>query len=253
MTVSGCSGTLNQSGEVESLRKVNIIEFETLQTIGEFLRLDSFKFTHPLFKKGAMSSVLDRVNVHRGDSVAGILHVVQGDRESLLLVEQFRLPTLMKASDGQPDMARLNSNEGAGRLLELIAGMRKPGEPWLEAFLRECEEETNIKPAFAEHIGSFYPSPGACSEQVHLYYARSELDNDSPWPETDPPGAAGHGDSTEDIRRHFISPSEFFEMIENGILRDGKCFVAAEWMRRPENWKRFNLSERSVEMSEGQT
>ncbi|MEL6828968.1 MAG: NUDIX hydrolase [Pseudomonadota bacterium] len=223
------------------MSRVRFLEHKTLHAVGSFLRLDLFLVTYPKFEHGEMTGETPLVNVHRGDSVTGLLHLVRGDQQSLLLVEQFRLPTLLQADTGQPDMDQINQDPDAGRMIELMAGMRKPGEPWLEAFRRECVEETGIDPDDSEYISSFYPSPGACSEQIHLYYGRINWPDDKAWPETDASEAAGFGDESEDIRRHFVTPAEFLEMVENGTLKDGKCFVAAEWMRRAENADRFGF------------
>ena len=223
------------------MKRVRILDHETLQAVGSFLRLDRFRVIYPKFNQDDAPIEADYVNVHRGDAVAGLLHLVKGDEQTLLLVEQFRLPTLLKADTGQPDMGELHADPEAGRMLELMAGMRKPGEPWLEAFRRECLEETKLDPDETEYIGSYYPSPGACSEQIHLYYGRIDWPADTPLPETDSPEAADFGDSSENIRRHFVSPKTYLDMLAQGVLVDGKCFVAAEWMRRPENAPRFGL------------
>ena len=219
------------------MRKVKFKEHATLAKLGSFLRLDRFKIVHPKFNPGEMSEEMTLVNVHRGDAVAGILHVVGKGKQTLLMVEQFRMPTLIDADSGLPDLKKVDRDkEHAGRMLELMAGMQQPGEPWLEAFRRECEEETGFVPDHADFIGSFYPSPGACSEQIHLYYARFDWPDDKPWPETEPDDQRGRGVETEDIRRHAGSPQDLLDMVSDGRILDGKCFAAAEWMRRPENF-----------------
>lgn len=219
------------------MRKVKFKEHTTLAKLGSFLRLDRFKIVHPMFNPGEMSDEMTLVNVHRGDAVAGILHVVGQDRQTLLLVEQFRMPTLIDADSGLPDLKKVDrEKEHAGRMLELMAGMQQPGEPWLEAFRRECEEEIGFVPDHADFIGSFYPSPGACSEQIHLYYARFDWPENKDWPETEADDQRGRGVDNEDIRRHAVSPQEFLDMVADGRILDGKCYAAAEWMRRPENF-----------------
>lgn len=218
-------------------RKVQFREHATLAKLGSFLRLDRFKIIHPKFNPGEMSDPQTLVNVHRGDAVAGILHIVGQDKQTLLLVEQFRMPTLIDSDTGLPDLDRIDrEHEHAGRMLELMAGMQQPGEPWLEAFRRECEEETGFVPDRADFIGSFYPSPGACSERIHLYYARIDWPDDKAFPETEADDQRGRGVDNEDIRRHCLSPREFLDMVGDGRILDGKCFAAAEWMRRPEHY-----------------
>jgi len=219
------------------MRKVQFREHATLAKLGSFLRLDRFKVVHPKYNPGEMSDELELVNVHRGDAVAGLLHVVGREGQTLLFVEQFRMPTLIEAETGLPDLEQIDrEKEQAGRMLELMAGMQQSGEPRLEAFRRECEEETGEVPDQAEYISSFYPSPGACSEQIHLFYARFDWPDDKPWPKTEPDDQRGRGVDSEDIRLHAIQPEDFLNMVSAGQIADGKCFAAAEWMRRPENF-----------------
>ncbi|MEZ6002246.1 NUDIX domain-containing protein [Hyphomonas sp.] len=223
------------------MRYVRFMEHETLAKVGTFLRLDRFKISFPKFAGSAMSEPQDVVNVFRGDSVAGLLHIQRSGRHGILLVEQFRMPTLIDPDTGLPDLDKTDRDETAGRFVELMAGTRRPGEPWMEAFRRECEEETGFNPDYVEFINSFYPSPGACSEMIHLYYGRIDWPEGEAWPETDKDEDANFGDDSEDIRRMFVLPAQFLAMIERGEIYDGKCLAAAEWMRRPENGKKIGL------------
>jgi hypothetical protein len=59
---------------------------------------------------------------------------------------------------------------------ELPAGSLKPGEDPDGAAARECHEEIGLVPADVERmLGSFYPTPGFCDEEMHLLPLRSEL------------------------------------------------------------------------------
>lgn len=219
-------------------RKVRFSSHDVLAKIGYFLQLDRYTVTYPLFKAGKFSSPTPLVNVHRRDAVAGIVHIVghgaHHGQQSLLLVEQFRMPTLLDAETGAPDFEKIDRElQNAGRILELMAGVRRDGEPPLESFRRECLEETNLTLTKVVHINSTYPSPGACSEKIHLFYGRVDWPEADPWPKTDSPEHSNFGDDSEDIRRHFYTIDEFFSKIEDGSIVDGKCLCAAEWMRRP--------------------
>ncbi|MEQ9315400.1 MAG: NUDIX hydrolase [Henriciella sp.] len=222
------------------MSKVRVLEHAVLHAFHSFLRLDLFRVSYPLFA-GGMSDPKDRVNVHRKDAVAGILHIVgEEGRQCLMLVEQFRLPTMIGAADGMPSLDEVNSGgEKTGRIIELMAGTQIVGEPWLETFRRECLEETNLEPDEVEFITSYYPSPGACSEQIHLYYGRIKWPVGRDWPETGADEWMSLGDEEEDIRGVFVTPAEFLDDVASGNNRDGKCLVAAEWMRR--NLHRFGL------------
>lgn len=52
---------------------------------------------------------------------------------------------------------------------ELPAGNTEPGEDPDVAARRECAEETGQLPSRVERLGSFYPTPGYCDEQMIFY------------------------------------------------------------------------------------
>ena len=200
-------------------QRVRIFQREVLAKLGTFLRLDKYEVAFPMFKSDEMSKPQPIVNVFRGDAVAGLLHISQHGKHYVLLVEQFRLPTLIDPISGLPDLERINRDKNAGRLIELIAGTQEPDEPWLETFRRECLEETGLAVKNVEFISSFYPSPGACSEQIHLYYGRVDWPDDEPLPgATDEDKTFGVGG--EDIRRITFEISEFLSAIEQGKITD---------------------------------
>lgn len=55
--------------------------------------------------------------------------------------------------------------------LEVPAGKLEPGEDPLVAAVRELGEETGYTAENIEKIGTFYSSPGFCSETLHFYLA----------------------------------------------------------------------------------
>jgi ADP-ribose pyrophosphatase len=85
---------------------------------------------------------------HRG-AVAMVPLTSDGD---VLLVRQFRLAT-------------------GGELLEIPAGTLDHGEEPLAAAEREIEEEVGMKAGKLELLGSFFVSPGWCSEKITVYLA----------------------------------------------------------------------------------
>src|SRR5262245_58752905 len=54
---------------------------------------------------------------------------------------------------------------------ELPAGSLKPGEDVERAARRECQEETGQVAAHLERLGSFFPTPGYCDEQMTFFKA----------------------------------------------------------------------------------
>lgn len=59
-----------------------------------------------------------------------------------------------------------------GTTLEVPAGRLEPGEDPTVAALRELEEETGLRADRVELLRTFWPAPGFCSEQVHLFEAQ---------------------------------------------------------------------------------
>lgn len=56
-------------------------------------------------------------------------------------------------------------------LLEIPAGGVEPGESLEEAVQRELQEETGQQAGRLERLCGFYPSPGFCSEFIHVFLA----------------------------------------------------------------------------------
>ena len=56
-------------------------------------------------------------------------------------------------------------------LLEIPAGKLEPGEDPRSCAARELEEETGCRAGTLKPLFAMYPTPGYCSEQLHLYYA----------------------------------------------------------------------------------
>ncbi|MBR2315273.1 MAG: NUDIX hydrolase [Clostridia bacterium] len=95
-------------------------------------------------------------------------------------------------------------------ILELPAGKLEKGEDPYDAGMRELEEETGFVTDKMESLGKFYPTPGYCSEIIHLYYAdnlqykKQNLDEDE----------------FLDVER--IKLEDAVRMVMNGEIKDGK-------------------------------
>lgn len=98
---------------------------------------------------------------------------------------------------------------------ELPAGSLKAGEEPASAAVRECHEETSLIPQSVEALGSFFPTPGYCDEEMHFYQAtglRTPMDGDP----------AAHRDADEDIKTAAFSISTIRTMIERREIVDMK-------------------------------
>ncbi|MCG8441112.1 MAG: NUDIX hydrolase, partial [Caulobacterales bacterium] len=205
-----------------------IIDFVRLQNLG-FLSLDRFLVRHKGLNGKLKTKPLPHVNVHRGDAVAALIvhRATAGDR--VFLVRQFRFSTCLRASDGGvDDEARLG--EHPGWIVELMAGMPKRGETQEEALHREAFEETGFKLTNVAKISTFFPSPGACSERIHLYYAEVDAPPDA---DVEPSRLAlGVKSEGEEIEVRAVSMAEFLDMVARNDIVDAKAIAAAEYVRR---------------------
>lgn len=104
---------------------------------------------------GSMTRELDRFVIRRGDSVGIVPLTRPGGR--IILVKQFRYPATRK-----------NHN---GYLWEIPAGMIDGGESPGDAARRELVEEIGLEPESMEYLTSFFLSPGAIDEKMHLFSA----------------------------------------------------------------------------------
>ena len=77
-------------------------------------------------------------------------------------------------------------------LWEIPAGSVDDGETPEAAAARECEEEIGLVPRAIERLGSFYPTPGFCDEEL-IFFKVSQL-------EAPPANSPHRPDDDEDIR-----------------------------------------------------
>src|SRR5262249_52373328 len=129
----------------------------------------------------------------------------------VIFTEQFRYPAYEK---------------GPGWLLEIPAGTIEDGEtddPRV-TLRRELMEEIGYEVMQFRKIASFYVSPGATSERIHLYYAAA-----SP---TDQKGKGGGlAAEGEDIRTVVMSVADALKKIESGEIVDAKTIIGLQWLQ----------------------
>jgi ADP-ribose pyrophosphatase len=113
-----------------------------------------------VFKGRVFSVRIDEVeyddgSTHRVDVVehgASVAIVATPASDELVLVRQYRHP--------------------AGTALwEIPAGRCEPGETLLDGANRELQEETGFHAGRLTKIGSFWTTPGFCSEVMHFFHA----------------------------------------------------------------------------------
>jgi ADP-ribose pyrophosphatase len=108
------------------------------------------------------------------------------------------------------------------RTWELPAGSLKPGEDVERAARRECQEETGSIPARIERLGSFFPTPGYCDEEMTFYKATGLR----------PPGPGdddAHQDEDEDLEARTFALDVLRQMVASGEIVDLKT-IAGLWL-----------------------
>lgn len=98
-------------------------------------------------------------------------------------------------------------------LLELPAGKLEKGEDPLCAAYRELEEETGYTTKTLTPLTVMIPTPGYCSELIHLYYT-TELDK-----------GTQHLDDEEFLTVERVPLDEAVRMVLDGQIIDGKSQV----------------------------
>jgi len=101
---------------------------------------------------------------------------------------------------------------------EFPAGGVDPGEFVEEAAARECEEEIGLVPGRFEHLGSWFPVPGYCDEQM-IFFRVSQLHEPAP-------DSPHHPDEDEDIETRTMSIDEARAMVNRGDVVDLKTAYA---------------------------
>ena len=101
---------------------------------------------------------------------------------------------------------------------EFPAGGVEPGEFVEAAAARECEEEIGLVPGRLEHLGSWYPVPGYCDEQM-IFFRLSQLRRPAPDSRHTP-------DEDEEIETMRLSIDEVRAMARRGEIVDLKTVFA---------------------------
>jgi ADP-ribose pyrophosphatase len=97
-------------------------------------------------------------------------------------------------------------------LWELPAGSVDEGETPEQAARRECHEEIGQVPSTVVRLGSMYPTPGYCDEEM-VFFRLSNLEE---------PAEAAAMDEDEDIEARTFELRDAREMIRRGEITDMK-------------------------------
>lgn len=171
-----------------------------------FFSLRRLTLQHRLFA-GGWSEPLTRELFERGDAVGVLPYEPASD--SLILLEQFRPGALR---EGQSPW-----------MLELIAGVVEPGEDDAAVAHREAREEADCTFSELLPIACYYPSAGACTEQVRLFCGCVTAAGVGTVQ-----GAVGEG---EDILVHRVPRAEALAMLTRGEIVNGHTLIALQWLQ----------------------
>jgi len=184
------------------------VEVETRETVFKgCFRMDALTLRHRRFD-GSWTDGIRREMFERGDAVAVLPWHVESDK--VILIEQFR-PGAIRGDDSP-------------WMLEAVAGVVEAGETDIDVAHREALEEAGCTMDALTPIVSYYPSPGACSEQIRLFVGRVVS------------AAVGEvkGVDTEheDILVHAVARADAIALLDAGKINNGLTIIALHWLAR---------------------
>ncbi len=182
--------------------RFEVIEMQTRYK--GYFQIDLYRFRHKRFD-GSWSGVIEREVFERGHAAAVLPY--DPERDQVVLIEQFRAGAL--AADQEPWQQ------------EVIAGIIDPGETAAEVVRREAVEEAGCHLQDLETIGTYFVSPGGCSETVALFCARVDADGLG--------GLHGLAEEDEDIRVRVVSSDRALEELAAGTFANATAVLCLQW------------------------
>jgi len=186
--------------------RVEVLSTERIHDDG-FFAIDRARIRHERFR-GGMTAPMTRLVFERGDAVAVLPY--NRERREVVLVQQFRYPVHVRGDRAW--------------IWEIIAGMQDGGRAPEEVARAEAMEEAGLELDDLRHVLTIYPSPGGCSERLHVYLAPYEEG------QRVAPGG-GLAESGEDIRVRVLGLEEALAMVRDGRIVDAKTVAALLYLR----------------------
>jgi ADP-ribose pyrophosphatase len=186
-----------------------VIVSQTRAWSGRFA-VDLIRFRHRRFD-GAMSEPRTWELWRRGRAVALVPYDPVSD--TVVLIEQFRLPALVAGIDPV--------------LVELPAGLIEDGEDPEPAMHRELQEEMRLQADCLQRIGAYLLSPGGCDELLDLYVGRVRA------PPAGPDGIVGHAGAEhegEDIRIRVWPADKAIALALDGATPNSVTAIGLLWL-----------------------
>ncbi|PIE39216.1 MAG: ADP-ribose diphosphatase [Gammaproteobacteria bacterium] len=170
-----------------------------------FFTISKEVLSHRLFE-GGWSEPLTREVFQRGDAVGVLPFDIQ--RDELILVEQFRPGARRKGQSAW--------------MLELVAGVVDPGESDEQVAKREAEEEAGCVIDRLVPVANYFPSAGACSEQVRLFCGRVCSHSAG--------AVMGLETEGENILVHALPRAEVLQLLAAGKINNGHTLIVLQWL-----------------------
>jgi len=178
-----------------------------------FFDLRHLQYSHSLYRGGDSPTLVREVFCH-GPAVVVLL--VDELRKQAVFVEQCRAGAVMN------EVINQSLPIDSAWLLEPVAGLVEMNEDPIEAVKRECLEEAGVVPERIEFITRYYPSPGACDEELLLYIGYIDANQ--------VPEYAGLESEDEDIRLVKIPYSELSCALAQNRFRVSTSIIAVQWL-----------------------
>ncbi|WP_286712736.1 NUDIX domain-containing protein [Acinetobacter sp. UBA2581] len=173
-----------------------------------FIQVEKVTLRHRVFHQESYTPALQRELIHRPEA-AGVL-LYNDQQQKFGLIEQFRIGGL--------------DDQDTPWQLEVIAGVLDGNETPETCIRREAFEESGCTIDSLQHLFSFYPSAGACSELFHLYVAQTELPEEG--------SVFGMPDEGENIQLHILDYADIPTLLSNGRLRNAPVIMALQWLQQ---------------------
>ncbi|WP_163836135.1 NUDIX domain-containing protein [Spartinivicinus ruber] len=177
------------------------------RTYNGFFKIDHYQLKHRLFQ-GGWSQPLSREVMVRRPAAAVLLFDPYHDQ--VIVAEQFRVGALA-ANDNNP------------WLTEIVAGIIEAGETAEDVAIREAKEEANCDVQQLLPICEYYPSPGGCSEKLHLFCGIIDTS-------VVVEGVFGLAEEGEDIRVSCIPAKQAITMLADGRINNAAAIIALQWL-----------------------
>lgn len=168
-----------------------------------FFTLNKYCLQHRKFD-GGWTDTIEREIFERGHAVAVLPY--DPVRQEFVMIEQFRVGALEAE---QP------------WLLEIVAGMIDEGETPEQVCEREAQEEAGLAIQRLIPIMNYFPSPGGCTEKLHLYFAIVDASNAE--------GIYGLASENEDILVHTVPEKTALDWLNEGRYENSATIIGLQW------------------------